>query len=157
MNSTSRPASITSPVISCPRIRPCGAVVRPLTMCWSLPQIFVDTIFRITPWAHFRVPRASLGKSMLCTSTFPGPMYAKPRLLAIVSAPPLKNLIEEPREITRLDLATPLRVERPSESRGAGLGNGMILIARPAAHPDGANHFAILLQRYPTGKNHNAP
>ena len=33
MNSTSRPASITSPVISCPRISPEGAVVLPRTMC----------------------------------------------------------------------------------------------------------------------------
>ncbi len=35
MNSTPGPTSITSPVISCPRIRPDGAVVRPRTMCWS--------------------------------------------------------------------------------------------------------------------------
>src|SRR5699024_3762424 len=30
---------ITSPVISCPSTSPAGAVVRPRTMCWSLPQI----------------------------------------------------------------------------------------------------------------------
>ena len=37
------------PVISWPRTRPFGAVVRPLTMCWSEPQMFVVTIFRMTP------------------------------------------------------------------------------------------------------------
>ena len=26
-----------------------GAVVRPRTMCWSLPQMLVETIFRMTP------------------------------------------------------------------------------------------------------------
>src|SRR5713101_442815 len=83
-NSTSRPASITSPVISCPRTSPLGAVVRPRTMCWSLPQIFVQTIFKMTPCSHLREPKASLGKSIDCTSTFPGPMYAKPRFEAIV-------------------------------------------------------------------------
>jgi hypothetical protein len=49
MNSTSPPASITSPVISWPSTMPLGAVVRPRTMCWSLPQIFVETTFRMTP------------------------------------------------------------------------------------------------------------
>ena len=49
MKSTSRPVSITSPVISCPRTRPAGAVVRPRTMCWSEPQMLVETIFRSTP------------------------------------------------------------------------------------------------------------
>src|SRR5213076_785523 len=33
--STPGPTSTTSPVISCPRTRPAGAVVRPRTMCWS--------------------------------------------------------------------------------------------------------------------------
>ena len=47
MNSTPGPVSITSPVISWPRIRPSGAVVRPRTMCWSEPQMFVETILRI--------------------------------------------------------------------------------------------------------------
>ena len=49
MNSTSRPASITSPVISWPRINPGGAVVRPRTICWSLPQMLVETTLRMTP------------------------------------------------------------------------------------------------------------
>ena len=49
MNSTPGPVSITSPVISWPRIRPSGAVVRPRTMCWSEPQMFVATHLRIAP------------------------------------------------------------------------------------------------------------
>src|SRR5215213_10088630 len=46
MNWTSLPFSTTSPVISCPRVCPTGAVVRPRTMCWSEPQMLVETIFR---------------------------------------------------------------------------------------------------------------
>src|SRR6266849_8613327 len=42
MNRTSRPTSMTSPVISCPRIKPDGAVVRPRTICWSDPQMLVE-------------------------------------------------------------------------------------------------------------------
>ncbi len=45
---TSSPTSITSPVISWPSDWPTGAVVRPRTMCWSLPQMFVVTSLRIT-------------------------------------------------------------------------------------------------------------
>ena len=60
MNSTSRPVSITSPVISWPRISPAGAVVRPRTMCWSEPQMFVETTFRITPCGHWRPTLAGL-------------------------------------------------------------------------------------------------
>src|SRR3954454_23094409 len=93
MNSTSGPSSITSPVISWPRIRLAGAVVRPRTMCWSEPQMFVETILRIAPWLHCRPTFAGLtpgpsfnskvGKLMSCTSTFPGSMYATPLLSAI--------------------------------------------------------------------------
>jgi hypothetical protein len=54
-------------------------------MCWSLPQMFVATILRITPWWHCRSPKASFGKSMFCTSTTPGLMYATPLL------PDIKN------------------------------------------------------------------
>ena len=52
--STSEPVSTTSPVISCPRTRSTGAVVRPRTMCWSEPQMLVATVFRITPCGTFR-------------------------------------------------------------------------------------------------------
>src|SRR5215813_2171060 len=64
-------------------MRPDGAVVRPRTICWSLPQMLVETTFRITPCSHLRLPSASLGKSMDWTSTLPGPTYATPRLVAI--------------------------------------------------------------------------
>src|SRR4029450_7942838 len=49
MNSTPGPTSTTSPVISCPSTSPSGAVVRPRTMCWSLPQMLVATVLRIAP------------------------------------------------------------------------------------------------------------
>jgi hypothetical protein len=52
-------------------------------MCWSLPQMLVQTILRMTPCSHLREPIASLGKSMDWTSTLPGPMYATPRFEAI--------------------------------------------------------------------------
>src|SRR6202171_4129983 len=82
-NSTSLPFSTISPVISCPRTMPAGAVVRPRTICWSLPQILVLTTLRITPCSHFRDPSDNFGKSTVRTSTFPGPRYTTPRLLAI--------------------------------------------------------------------------
>ena len=46
------PTSTTSPVISWPRTRSFGAVVRPRTMCWSEPQMLVVTVRRIAPWRH---------------------------------------------------------------------------------------------------------
>src|SRR6266853_2662283 len=82
-NSTSRPFSMISPVISCPRTIPAGAVVRPRTICWSLPQMLVLTSLRITPCSHLRDPSANFGKSIDWTSTFPGPTYTTPRLFAI--------------------------------------------------------------------------
>jgi hypothetical protein len=54
MNSTPGPTSTTSPVISCPRTSPSGAVVRPRTMCWSLPQMLVATFFRIAACGNLR-------------------------------------------------------------------------------------------------------
>jgi len=75
---------MTSPVISCPSTRPLGAVVRPRTMCWSLPQMFVEMTLRITPCGHLRPTFAgltpgpsrssSVGYSIVSTSTCPGPM-----------------------------------------------------------------------------------
>src|SRR6478609_5782215 len=53
-NSTPGPTSTTSPVISCPRTSPSGAVVRPRTMCWSDPQMLVVTTFRMAPWGTLR-------------------------------------------------------------------------------------------------------
>ena len=74
INSTSRPVSMTSPVISWPSTSPAGAVVRPRTMCWSDPQILVEMIFRITPCSIFLplVASASWGKSIDSTCTSPG-------------------------------------------------------------------------------------
>src|SRR3712207_3232737 len=84
-NSTSLPFSMISPVISWPSTRPSGAVVRPRTMCWSLPQMFVATVRRMTPCGVLRPTLAGLtpgpslsskpGYSRSLTSTFPGPMY----------------------------------------------------------------------------------
>ena len=51
--STSSPTSTTSPVISCPRVCPTGAVVRPRTMCWSEPQMLVVTSLRMAAWGAF--------------------------------------------------------------------------------------------------------
>src|SRR5688572_9472059 len=81
-NSTSLPASMISPVISWPRMRPAGAVVRPRTMCWSEPQMLVETTLRMAPWSAFflLVGLMSLGKSMDWILTSPGLMYATPRL-----------------------------------------------------------------------------
>ncbi len=70
MNSTSGPASTTSPRISCPRIRFSGAVVRPRTMCWSLPQMFDVTTFKITPWLHLRPTLSGLTPGPSCSSSF---------------------------------------------------------------------------------------
>ena len=84
MYSTPGPTSITSPVISWPRMSPSGAVVRPRTMCWSDPQMFVETILRMAacgsglPTFAGLTPGPScsskVGKSMFCTSTLPVPI-----------------------------------------------------------------------------------
>src|SRR6185436_10934952 len=56
-----------------------GAVVRPRTMCWSEPQMFVATSRRITPWSQRRPPSARSGSSIDSTDTSPGPPYTTPR------------------------------------------------------------------------------
>src|SRR5712691_4889327 len=53
--------------------------------------MLVLTTLRITPCSHFREPSDSFGKSIGRTSTFPGPTYTTPRLLAI-NVPSNKNL-----------------------------------------------------------------
>ena len=70
MNSTSEPVSMTSPRISWPRTRPAGAVVRPRTMCWSLPQMFVATTFKMTPWLHLRPTFAGFTPGPSWSSSF---------------------------------------------------------------------------------------
>src|SRR5713101_6548045 len=133
-NSTSLPFSMISPVISCPRTIPAGAVVRPRTICWSLPQIFVLTTLRITPCSHFRDPSDNFGKSIGRTSTFPRPTYTTPRLFAINVAP-IKNL----------------------ECFGAGFRHGVILLSGTAANAHGACHFSTAFQRDAAGEHHHAP
>src|SRR5215208_6918643 len=92
INWTSSPFSTTSPVISCPRVCPTGAVVRPRTMCWSEPQMLVETILNITacgaalviPIASATSPgTSSFGYSMSSTATSPGPLYTTTLLSAI--------------------------------------------------------------------------
>ncbi|MFC5125117.1 hypothetical protein ACFPRL_17575 [Pseudoclavibacter helvolus] len=95
MNSTSGPTSMTSPVISCPSTRSTGAVVRPRTMCWSEPQMFVVTVRRIAPCLTCRPTFAGFtpgpsfssnsGYGMSMTSTSFGPLYATALLLAMIS------------------------------------------------------------------------
>ena len=60
---------MTSPVISCPSTSPSGAVVLPRTMCWSLPQMFVETTLRITPCGHLRPMFAGLTPGPSCSSS----------------------------------------------------------------------------------------
>src|ERR1700730_10228851 len=63
---------------------PAGAVVRPRTMCWSEPQIFVVTTLRMTPWSIvFPAGLRKVGKSIFWTSTLPGLKYTTPRLEGI--------------------------------------------------------------------------
>jgi hypothetical protein len=45
--------------------------------------MLVLTTLRITPCSHFREPSDNFGNSIGRTSTFPGPTYTTPRLLAI--------------------------------------------------------------------------
>src|SRR6202047_4547747 len=128
-NSTSLPFSMTSPVISCPRTIPAGAVVRPRTICWSLPQMLVLTTLRITPCSHFRDPSDNFGKSIGRTSTFLGPTYTTPRLLAI-SVCSYENL----------------------ECFGAGFRDGVILLSGAAADAHTAHHFSAAFQRDTAGE-----
>src|SRR6202790_5047659 len=133
-NSTSLPFSMIAPVISCPRAMPAGAVARPRTICGSLPQILVLTTLRITPCSHFRDPSDNFGKSIGRTSTFPGPTYTTPRLLAI-NVCSFKNL----------------------ECFGASFRCGVILFSGTAAHSHGAYHFSAARQRNAAGEHHHAP
>merc|ERR1719277_61108 len=63
---------MTSPVISWPRTMwPPGRDVLPRTMCWSLPQMFVLTTLRMTPWLHFLFWRSdTTGLDVLSSSNF---------------------------------------------------------------------------------------
>src|ERR1700751_3198272 len=113
---------------------PVGAVVRPRTMCWSLPQMLVLTSLRITPCSHLREPSANLGKSMDWTSTFPGPAYTTPRLLAIYAHSNRNNL----------------------QPLGAGLGHGLILLSGPAADSYRADNLSASFQGDAASEDHDA-
>src|ERR1700692_2223101 len=133
-NSTPLPFSMISPVISCPSTIPAGAVVRPRTICWSLPQILVLTTLRITPCSHFRDPSDNFGKSIGRTSTFPGPTYTTPRLLAIN-----------------------VRSFKNPECFRASFRYGVILLSETAAHSPTAHPFSTARQRDAAGEHHHAP
>src|SRR5580658_7364663 len=76
---------------------------------------------------------------MLCTSTFPGPMYAKPLLLAILSFCPRLNLF------SRL------------ESCSAGFRHCVVLIAGPAADSNCTHDLPVLLKGNAACENHDTP
>src|SRR5712672_3136542 len=128
-NSTSLPFSMISPVISCLRTIPAGAVVRPRTICWSLPQMLVLTTLRITPCSHFRDPNDNSGKSIGRTSTFPGPTYTTPRLLAIN-----------------------VRSSNNLECFGSSFGYGVILLPEPPLTPTPPSIFPPADQRNAAGE-----
>ena len=75
-NWTSLPTSSTMPVISWPRTRPDGAVVRPRTMCWSEPQILETMTLSTTACSIFLfVPgHSSFGYGIASTATWFGPV-----------------------------------------------------------------------------------
>src|ERR1700758_3802201 len=112
---------------------PVGAVVRPRTICWSLPQMLVLTSLRITPCSHLREPSSNLGKSMDWTSTLPGPAYTTPRLLAI-------NVYSNRKKLERIS---------------AGLGYRVILLSGAATDSYRADNFSAPLQRDAAGEDHH--
>src|ERR1700722_7571718 len=77
---------------------------------------------------------------MLCISTFPGPIYAKPRLLAII-----------------FFLFSNVELKCISERGGAGFSHCMILVAGSTAAADRAYFLAILLQRNAAREDHDFP
>src|SRR6266851_5323428 len=96
--------------------------------------MLVLTTLRITPCSHFRDPSDNFGKSIDRTSTFPGPTYTTPRLLAI-NVPSTKNL----------------------ECFGASFRHRVILLSGTAANAHTAYHFPPAFQRDAAGEYHHAP
>ena len=68
--------------------------MRPRTMCWSVPQMLVVTIFRMTPCSHLRDPRASSGKGIDWTSTLPVPCTLRLDWLPYLSSRPGAALLQ---------------------------------------------------------------
>src|ERR1700690_981960 len=96
--------------------------------------MLVLTTLSITPCSHFREPSDNFGNSIGRTSTFPGPTYTTPRLLAI-NVRSFKNL----------------------ECFGASFRYGVILLSGTAAHAHAAYHFSAARQRNAAGEHHHAP
>src|SRR5271154_1666794 len=96
--------------------------------------MLVLTTLRITPCSHFRDPSDNFGKSIDRTSTFPGPTYTTPRLLAI-NVRSFKNL----------------ECFRPS------FRHSVILVSGTAAHAHAADHVSAAPQRNAAGEHHHPP
>jgi hypothetical protein len=94
----------------------------------------VLTTFRITPCSHFRDPSDNFGKSIDRTSTFPGPTYTTPRLLAI-----------------------DIRSFKKLKYFRASFRDAVILLSGTAAHAHAAHHFSAAFQRNAAGEHHDAP
>src|SRR5690349_976047 len=97
--------------------------------------MFVAMTFRITPCSACR-PRGStsLGKSMLRTSTLPGPTYTTPRLPGMLDAP----------------------VACSTKGCGAGFRHRLILLTRAAAHANGTDDLPGAFERNAARKDHDA-
>src|ERR1700690_1657332 len=96
--------------------------------------MLVLTTLSITPCSHFREPSDNFGNSIGRTSTFPGPTYTTPRLLAI-NVLSNKNL----------------------ECFGASFRYGVILLSGTAAHAHATYHFSAAFQWDAAGEHHHAP
>src|SRR5271168_2770110 len=95
--------------------------------------MLVLTTLRITPCSHFRDPSDNFGKSIDRTSTFPGPTYTTPRLLAI-NVRSFKNL----------------------ECFRSGFRYSVILLSGTAAHSHAAYDSSAARQRNAAGEHHHA-
>src|SRR5271166_4337668 len=96
--------------------------------------MLVLTTLRITPCSHFREPSDNFGKSIGRTSTFPGPTYTTPRLLAI-NVRSFKNL----------------------ECFRSSFRYSTILLSGTAAHSHAAYYLSTARQRNAAGEHHYAP
>src|ERR1700722_5478905 len=98
--------------------------------------MLVLTIFRMTPCSQ-RLPRGStsFGKSMLRTSTLPGPTYTTPRLLAMICCSS-KYLFECLRARFR---------------------DRLVLLARTSADADGAHDLPVAPEWNSACEDHHAP
>src|ERR1700687_916915 len=96
--------------------------------------MLVLTTFRIPPCSHFRDPSDNFGKSIGRTSTFPGPTYTTPRLLAM-NVCSFKNL----------------------ECFRSSFRHSVILLSGTTANAHGAYHCSTAFQRDAAGEHNHAP